>query len=421
MLLTAGHALGASKRNLFAPWGLDVHQSALVLSVASLLWLAVCWAVERRGAMPERRIPSKSGRDLLLAFASVAAAQALSSLHATDPRVAWAHTSTSVLGMVAMLLVLQPMRGGVQSLVAGLSRQGKAVLGGHAALLLVGWLLFLAAARHAWPFATASHQHTGGLPRFYGFGVNPFYAAVTFLTCAGLVREREVGRVGRIVLSAIVASTLSFVSLLVPLIWLDCSRLRKGVRTTLKIGVVLCALSALYLHPLRVDWGTGSFPLGALHEGYGRNANASEAMPVWSQPYIPEVPSLTAHATAYFYLAKRALSCFADHPFIGVGPGNFAEQCPVQIMDTYGTWRRHTPAHNQYLGGLAEEGLLGLFAWGFLAMVLGRRLSVSRWQRSLLTVYLVSGMACPIFEQIPFWIWLGVLLRDPDHVSEVNS
>lgn len=84
------------------------------------------------------------------------------------------------------------------------------------------------------------------------------------------------------------------------------------------------------------------------------------------------------------FLARYALwgagwNMFLDHPWTGVGPGNYREVFPLYfqgLIEGESVWGS---AHNLYLHQLAERGLLGLAA---LALALGV-LTVMAWRKAL--------------------------------------
>jgi putative inorganic carbon (hco3(-)) transporter len=121
-----------------------------------------------------------------------------------------------------------------------------------------------------------------------------------------------------------------------------------------------------------------------------------------------------------------ALNVFADHPIIGVGPGQFfaeyskryANDLDLRFLDT----RRR--AHNLYLELAADTGLLGLFA--FLAIVITTMVQLWRlarfwsaaWRPELadlaraltlsLLAYLATGMFLQLTFQRYFWFLLAL-------------
>src|SRR5262249_55728482 len=154
--------------------------------------------------------------------------------------------------------------------------------------------------------------------------------------------------------SVLALSTLSFVSLLVPVLWLGALRVRPFWRRLSAALVLASALFALQVHPLEVRIGSYQATVGRLHPQYMEEGLGPKFMPVWTVQVGPV--SLSAHATAYFYLARQAVACWLQHPWWGIGPNTFSERCQVMSMDTYGNWVSERPPHNQYFGLLAEEG-----------------------------------------------------------------
>ncbi|HEX2105791.1 MAG TPA: O-antigen ligase family protein [Solirubrobacteraceae bacterium] len=121
-----------------------------------------------------------------------------------------------------------------------------------------------------------------------------------------------------------------------------------------------------------------------------------------------------------------ALNVFADHPILGVGPGQFfteysqryANDLDLRFLDT----RRR--AHNLYLELAADVGLLGLFA--FLAIVITTivqlwrlaRFWTAAWRPELadlarafalsLVAYLATGIFLQLTFQRYFWFLLAL-------------
>jgi O-antigen ligase len=58
---------------------------------------------------------------------------------------------------------------------------------------------------------------------------------------------------------------------------------------------------------------------------------------------------------------REALAVFSQHPFLGVGLGNYAYQ-----IDPAASYRFPIYAHNTYLDIAAETGIVGLLSWTFL-------------------------------------------------------
>ena len=123
-----------------------------------------------------------------------------------------------------------------------------------------------------------------------------------------------------------------------------------------------------------------------------------------------------------------ALNVFADHPILGVGPGQFfneysqtyANALDIRFLDT----RRR--AHNLYLELAADTGLLGLFA--FLAIVITTMVQLWRLSRvwaaawrpeyadlaRALALSLVAYLATGIFLQLTFqrYFWFLIAIAN---------
>ena len=126
--------------------------------------------------------------------------------------------------------------------------------------------------------------------------------------------------------------------------------------------------------------------------------------------YMPRVTlalpgiALLGHASAYGKLATRGLSCFAQHPVVGVGPGGFRESCRVMAMNTFGEWTDQRDSHNQIGGLLSELGLVGvaLLTLAWLACRRGYRFDVmTSWQRAVWTGLFVCGLGSEDLLTLP--------------------
>jgi putative inorganic carbon (hco3(-)) transporter len=121
-----------------------------------------------------------------------------------------------------------------------------------------------------------------------------------------------------------------------------------------------------------------------------------------------------------------ALNVFADHPVLGVGPGQFfsqysqryANELDLRFLDT------NRRAHNLYLELAADVGVLGLFA--FLAIVITTLVQLWRlarfwtaaWRPELadlaralalsIVAYLAAGLFLQLTYQRYFWFLIGL-------------
>jgi hypothetical protein len=418
VLVTACYAAGGHVRLLRLGFAEPVAE-ALLAAIAGATLIA-CWLLE----VARRRTPAITPRshvpELYAGAALVMACEGLSAIGARDAGAAWAafvHRAL-VLGVFFAVLVARDR----DLMLRVLSRLGLVFLAVQGAFWLGGLSRLAMTGVSNWPFVPAElHQHTGWLPRFYGLGVNPFYAAVTALAALGLAalgsRTSQssaasiVPRWAPPLALALCAATLSFATLLLPL--LAGARLRsRGLQVAFASVVLSGALAILYLHPLQLEVGGHALRLGELHPRYGQAGLGPLHMPV--QTYELGALELTAHPTAYALLAARALSCFGEAPLLGVGAGNFATRCKGWQMGTYGDWTDSLPAHNQYLGMLAEQGALGCLAWAVLAWLVARRLRLRRDEGWLIALYLLAGLACPVLYVVPFAALLGGLVASSE-------
>jgi O-antigen ligase len=119
------------------------------------------------------------------------------------------------------------------------------------------------------------------------------------------------------------------------------------------------------------------------------------------------------------------LAMFGDHPFLGVGRGNYRLYYPDYIRRLGGAqYDTQRDAHNLYLGLAAEQGLLGLAAFGgLIATAIWRIRRARRWfsyageQRMAdLSVALIVGFAGYLVTAIflhgayLFFLWLQLAM-----------
>jgi hypothetical protein len=411
--LVAASTLGGFARlpllGVRSPWAPIVG----VLGIATLIVLRVLWARPRTAATGLVRAP------IVLPSLLMVAAASISAVGATEQVQAFSHT-LDVLGALGVL---------VFTLAADRTRLARVLawvaacsVGLHVLLFAAGPGLGGLLPQRSWPFQIETHQHLGSIRRFYGTASNPFYCGVLMLSNAGLLEflpQRTARRVLRATALGIAVTTLSFVTLLLPMLVLLRWPGRSRALTASLAGLTcFVALGMLYLHPLELHTSSTSVPLGTLHPNYGREGLGPARMPV-RETTLPGV-TLVSHPTAYFYLHKRALECFLEHPFIGVGGDNFEASCPVMTMDTYGHWSMHRSVHSEYLGALAEGGLVGLLAALCVLITLVRRYRLDPnkgWCFAVLLVYVASGVACPVLYRVPFAALLGLILRGQTDAS----
>lgn len=278
-----------------------------------------------------------------------------------------------------------------------------------AAAILVGSNLLLFGAGVVLPahpaFQIAAHQNLRLLPRFYGTGGNPFYGGILMIACIGLVQAcpaRRIRVASTWIAVALATATLSMVTLAIPalLVW-RATRDRRW-RAAATIGTVLLAAALLYVHPLRATIFGHSIELGDLHPHYFQQALGPAYMPI--QHWGGASWGFEFHGTAYFYLARTALRCFAEHP-LGVGAGNFPTTCPVTSMSTYGGWSHANAVHNDYLEQLVEGGVAGFLPMVLLAGLMVKRYrpaGESRWVSGAVVTYIVCGIASAVCFRLPF-------------------
>src|SRR5262249_46357376 len=116
---------------------------------------------------------------------------AVSALCAGSPSASWSALSTRLLAIVVWILMAG--QGPLQAASWNtLSRAAKAVLLVQGGVLALGMLQLAWSGQPSWPFVGLMHQPTGDLPRFYGLGINQFYAGVWALGWCGLLETLHV-------------------------------------------------------------------------------------------------------------------------------------------------------------------------------------------------------------------------------------
>ncbi|MES1185316.1 MAG: hypothetical protein ABUL60_16005 [Myxococcales bacterium] len=278
-----------------------------------------------------------------------------------------------------------------------------------AAVALLGVNLLLAIS-NVWfwggfdAFEHLQHEYAAGAPRFRGLANTPAPAGVWALASVGLVealpqpRLRWVGRALGLfeACASLSIALLAIPALLVALVpqrWLRWPLV--GCATTL-------AAAVLYFQPLELSAGRRSM------------AVSRELPEYWSgglgPTYMPQAtigtPSLAVrgHVTAYGKLAFRGLTCFAEHPLFGVGPGRFRDACRVMAMNTFGEWSDQRDSHNQLGGMLSELGIIGLVLLS-LAWFVGREgyrfTALTGWQRAVWVGLLVCSLGSEDLLTLP--------------------
>jgi O-antigen ligase len=128
-----------------------------------------------------------------------------------------------------------------------------------------------------------------------------------------------------------------------------------------------------------------------------------------------------------FPIWANALSIFRDHPFLGVGKGNFQFVYPIYnrriIKDNvFSDVTRVAEAHNDYAQLLVEVGLLGTIAFFWVLAVLARKcwMTIKRGHDPLLLAvgFALTAILVEAFWDFPFelatstaffWIYAGML------------
>jgi O-antigen ligase len=115
---------------------------------------------------------------------------------------------------------------------------------------------------------------------------------------------------------------------------------------------------------------------------------------------------------------NQAWQLIKNHPFIGVGLGNYTLAVHNEINPNLQSWD-YQPVHNIYLLILAELGIIGLILWLAVVFFIVKKLPITHYP--LLLTFLVIGLFdhylwTLYFGIILFWLVLGTkrkILTDP--------
>jgi hypothetical protein len=257
---------------------------------------------------------------------------------------------------------------------------------------------------HFSAFERVQHVYAAGLPRLRGLANTPAPAGIWALVCVGLaeVSPRPSLRwLARSLGLLEACASLSIALLAVPALIVALLPQRR-VRWPLIGCAGFLAAVILYFQPIELSVGGRTIALSRELPEYWSGGLGPEYMPEMSFA-LPGI-ALRGHGSAYGALALRGLSCFAQHPLLGVGPGGFHESCRVMAMNTFGEWTDQRDAHNQLGGVLSELGLVGvallILAW--LAWRRGYRFDVmTSWQRAVWTGLLVCSLGSEDLLTLP--------------------
>jgi hypothetical protein len=390
---------------------------ALFSSVALLAWASHrAWAEQIRDNAPA-----------LLACGFIVAGEGLTAILAANPWASFfAFSRTAIVALFGAACWAGAPHPRARNLFAG--------AGGLT--ILVNALVLIAALvgpeqMKAWAFVQGQHQYLGGLPRFVGLASHPVTQGMQLVLASALVASapcpfsRRVLRGGWTAIPwlglVLAAATLSVATLCLPLV-LAVLLLRPTTRPGARwmrgaAWAVLAAVPALVLHfhALSVSWGQHTLALGQLHPSYSEAGLGDRFMPLHHFAAGPWV--LAGHWTAYASVLVDAFACFVHHPLTGVGPGQFAAECPLRMtMGSYGEWGAGGSGYGQLNVLLAERGLVGLTFLSIAAwMVLrarrgaGKPLFDNRWPLAAAFVVAVSCLEAPELDTLPVAGFLALL------------
>ncbi len=298
------------------------------------------------------------------------------------------------------------------------SEMMRSALASAALALLVGNLILALASRWLPPtwnaFEIVQHEYVASTPRFRGLANTPAPAGVWALASIGLAEwlPRKNLRFAARVLGLIeAAATLSIALLALPALLVALLPQRR-LRWCCGLAAALAAAFVLYFQPLELVVGSRHVALSRELSSYATDGLGPRFMPERTIA-LPGI-ALRGHPTAYGKLALRGLTCFAEHPLVGVGPGRFRQACPVMAMNTFGEWTDQRDSHNQLGGPLAELGLVGI---GFLvsAWLVFRRdftlKALTPWDRAVWVGLLVCAFGSEDLFTLPVLALLATQLE----------
>ncbi len=253
-------------------------------------------------------------------------------------------------------------------------------------------------------FERVQHQYAAGFPRFRGLARSPAPAGVWALVGVGLVEASPRPRLrwlARALGLLEACASLSIALLALPALFAALLP-RRWLRWPLAGIATVLASAVLYFQPLELRVGGRTLAVSRDLPEYWSGGLGPEHMPRMTFT-LPGV-AVSGHSTAYGKLALRGLTCFAEHPLAGVGPGRFHEVCRVMAMNTFGEWSDQRDAHNQVGGLLGELGTVGVVLLSFAWIVMKRAYRLDRltvWQRAVWVGLLVCGLGSEDLLTLP--------------------
>lgn len=276
------------------------------------------------------------------------------------------------------------------------------------------------------PFERVQHEYAAGWPRFRGLANTPAPAGVWALVSVGLIEaspRRRLRWLARALGLLQACASLSIALLAVPAL-LTALLPQRRLRWCLVGCAAVLAAAVLYFQPLELSVAGRTLVVSRDLPQYWSGGLGDEFMPHVTL-VLPGV-SVSGHVTAYGKLAFRGLTCFAEHPFVGVGPGRFREACRVMAMNTFGAWTDQRDSHNQIGALLGELGVVGV-ALLSAAWAVGRRGyrfdALTSWQRAVWVGLLVCSLGSEDLLTLPVLALLASQLasRTPSSVRERAS
>ncbi len=124
------------------------------------------------------------------------------------------------------------------------------------------------------------------------------------------------------------------------------------------------------------------------------------------------------------FLIKAGWQMWKDSPLIGVGSGNFQHALILNYIDILPEWARTSLSHTSLVSLLAEQGLVGMAMFGFVAFRVGlavclafrraktpfSRLIVGWLGVSLIGILLQSQSEGRLFDEPYLWLLLAIFI-----------
>ncbi len=188
----------------------------------------------------------------------------------------------------------------------------------------------------------------------------------------------------------------------------------RGWRRCLAAGGTVLTVASLILTASRTGWCAGVAALLVVAAGRGRRqatvvlalSGLAIAAFLGASPALSSIIDLSIRHSLW----QATIEIVREHPFTGIGIGRLA-QAGVIVSGAFGRARLEA-THNALLQLWADAGVLGLLAWGWVLLRLGRSMLVPSSDRSVpawaiaglfgaLVAFLVQGLS----ETNTIFVW----------------